>query len=205
MTKKKKEDSGNGALPAEVAAIKTVDDFEEGFKRVQGSVSYLKKKLTWEGRLMEEWKREFKVEIPEGSTNAELAPVLRLLSSKYHKASVHKHNAETAYLLAKSRYKYLLSKEVDDLTTSKEKVIKGTKKNFAMSVEKAKHKAPTAEEVSATERQMVVAEVTLKMWDDILSSLRFTYEVAKSIQMGNMSENKIELANQLNTPASIKG
>jgi hypothetical protein len=74
-----------------------------------------------------------------------------------------------------------------------------------MSVEKAKHKARIADEVAATKNQMVVAEITLKMWDEILGALRFTYGVAKSIQMGNMSENKLELANQLNTPASIKG
>jgi hypothetical protein len=202
---KKADDNGNGALSPEVAAVKTVDDFEDGFKRVQGTVSYIKKKLTWEGKLLEEWKREFDVKIPEGSTNVEIAPVLRTLAAKYHKACSHKHRAETAFLLAQSRYAYLLNKEVDDLTTSKEKVVKGRKQNFAMSVEKAKHKARIADEVAATKNQMVVAEITLKMWDEILGALRFTYGVAKSIQMGNMSENKLELANQLNTPASIKG
>lgn len=203
MTKKK--DNGNGSLSPEVAAVKTVDDFEDGFKRVQHSAAYLKKKITWEGKLLTEWKREFKVEIPEGSTNVELAPVLRTLASKFHKASTHKHNAESLFLLAQSRYAYLLNKEVDELTTAKEKIIKGRKQQFAMSVEKAKHKARIQDEVAATKRQMVVAELTLKMWDDILGSLRFTYGVAKSIQMGNMSENKLELANTLNTPAGIKG
>lgn len=203
MTKKK--DSGNGSLSPEVAAVKTVDDFEDGFKRVQNSLSYLKKKITWEGKLLTEWKREFKVDIPEGSTNVELAPVLRTLSSKYHKASTHKHNAETLFLLAKTRYAYLLNEEVDKLTTSKEKVVKGRKQQFAMSVEKAKHKARIQAEVAATKRQMIVAETTMKMWEEILGSLRFTYGVAKSIQMGNMSENKLELANTLNTPSSIKG
>lgn len=201
----KKKDNGNGALSPEVAAVKTVDDFADGFERVKGSLAYLKKKITWEGKLLSEWKREFKVDIPEGSTNVEIAPVLRTLASKYHKASTHKHNAESLFLLAQTRYAYLLNKEVDELTTAKEKVVKGRKQNFAMSVEKAKHKARIQEEVAATKRQMTVAEVTMKMWDEILSSLRFTYGVAKSIQMGNMSENKLELANTLNTPASIKG
>jgi hypothetical protein len=201
----KKEDNGNGALSPEVAAVKTVDDFADGFERVKASLAYLKKKITWEGKLLTEWKREFKVDIPEGSTNVEIAPVLRTLASKYHKASTHKHNAESLFLLAQTRYAYLLNKEVDDLTTAKEKVVKGRKQSFAMSVEKAKHKARIQEEVAATKRQMTVAEVTMKMWDEILSSLRFTYGVAKSIQMGNMSENKLELANTLNTPAPIKG
>lgn len=201
----KKKDSGNGSLSPEVAAVKTVDDFEDGFKRVQNSLAYLKKKITWEGRLLTEWKREFKVQIPEGSTNVELAPVLRTLASKYHKASTHKHNAESLFLLAQTRYAHLLNEEVDKLTTAKEKVVKGRKQQFAMSVEKAKHKARIQAEVAATKRQMIVAELTVKMWDEILSSLRFTYGVAKSIQMGNMSENKLELANQLNTPAGIKG
>jgi hypothetical protein len=200
-----KKDSGNGSLSPEVAAVKTVDDFEDGFKRVQNSLAYLKKKITWEGKLLTEWKREFKVDIPEGSTNVEIAPVLRTLSSKYHKATTHKHNAETLFLLAQTRYAHLLNKEVDELTTAKSKVIKGRKQQFSMSVEKAKHKARIQGEVAATKRQMVVAELTMKMWDEILGSLRFTYGVAKSIQMGNMSENKLELANQLNTPAGIKG
>lgn len=202
MAAKKKE---NGSLSPEVAAVQTVDSFEDGFKRVQGTVTYIKKKLTWEGKLFDEWKREFKVSIPEGATNVEIGPVLRTLASKYHKACTHKHNAETAFLLAKTRYANLLNKKVDDLTTAKERVVKGRKQNFALSVEKAKHKARIDDEVAATKRQMTVAEITVKMWEDILGSLRFTYGVAKSIQMGNMSENKLELANTLNTPSPIKG
>jgi len=202
---KKKDADGNGSLSPEVAAVQTVDNFEDGFKRVQHSVAYLKKKITWEGKLLTEWKREFKVDIPEGSTNVELSPVLRTLASKYHKATTHKHNAESIFLLAKTRYANLFNKEVDELTTAKSKIVKGRKQQFAMSVEKAKHKARIQDEVSATKKQMVVAELTVKMWEEILGSLRFTYGVAKSIQMGNMSENKLELANQLNVPANLKG
>lgn len=203
---KKKEENGNGApLSPEVAAIKTVDDFEDGFKRVKHSAVYLKKKISWEGKLLEEWKREFKVDIPEGATNAELTSVLRLLAAKYHKAATHKHNAESLFLMAQTRYANLFNKEVDDLTTSKEKIVKGRKQNFSMAVEKAKHKARSTGEIEAVKKQMVVAEIQLKMWEEILGSLRFTYGVAKSIQMGNMSENKIELANLFNTPSPIKG
>jgi len=204
MTEKK--ENGNGApLSPEVAAIKTVDDFEDGFKRVKHSVAYLKKKITWEGKLLEEWKREFKVDIPEGATNTELTPVLRTLAAKYHKACTHKHNAESLYLMAQTRYANLFNKEVDDLTTTKDQVIKGKKTSFSMPVEKAKHKARSTKEIEAVKKQMVVAEIQLKMWEEILGSLRFTYGVAKSIQMGNMSENKLFLADQFNVPASIKG
>lgn len=202
----KKDEDGNGApLSPEVAAIQMVDDFEEGFQRVQHSAAYLKKKVSWEGKLLTEWKREFKIPIPEGATNVEIAPVLRTLASKYHKASTHKHNAESLYLMAQARYANLFNAEVDELTTTKDHIIAGKKKSFSMSVEKAKHKARTDKEVLASKKQMVIAQVTLNMWEDILSSLRFTYGVAKSIQMGNMSENKLELAEKHNVPASIRG
>ncbi len=192
--------NGDKPLSPEVAAIQTIDDFEEGFERVKHSAAYLKKKITWEGKLLTEWKREFKITIPEGATNAELSPVLRTLARKYHKASVHKHNAESLYLMAQTRHAKLFNEEVDELTTSKSKIIKGKRQDWSMPLEKAKHKARITGEVIASKKQMVVAEIQLKMWEDMLSSLRFTYGVAKSMQMGNMSENKIELANRHNIP-----
>jgi hypothetical protein len=193
-------DEKSRPLSSEVAAIQTIEDFEEGFERVKYSSAYLKKKITWEGKLLTEWKREFKVSIPEGATNVELSPVLRTLAAKYHKASVHKHNAESLYLMAQTRHAKLFNEEVDKLTTSSSRIIKGKRQDWAMPIEKAKHKARITTEVNASKKQMVVAEIQLKMWEDMLSSLRFTYGVAKSIQMGNMSENKIELANRNNIP-----
>ncbi|MCK5292674.1 MAG: hypothetical protein KAR39_11750 [Thermoplasmata archaeon] len=189
MTKKK--DNGSKPLSPEVAAIQTVDDFEEGFQRVQYSGAYLKKKITWEGKLLTEWKRSFKVNIPEGATNAELEPVLVTLAKKHHEATTHKHNAEALFLMAQTRYTAVYNKEIDDLTTTKDIVIKGKKKPWSMPVERAKHKARIAPEVSATKQQMIVAEIQLKLWEGILGSLRFTYGVAKNLQMAQMSENKM--------------
>ena len=199
MTKKKDEDHATPLSP-EVAAIQTVDDFEDGFQRVQKSVAYLKKKITWEGKLLTEWQREFKIVIPEGATSAELEPVVRKLASKYHKASTHRHNAESLHLMAQTRYAKLLNQEIDKLTTPKDIVIKGKKQSWSMPLERAKYKARVETEVAATKKQMIVAEIQLKLWEGILSSLRFTYGVAKNLQMAQMSENKIELANRHNVP-----
>ncbi len=198
MTEKKENE--NKLLSPEVAAIKMVDDFEEGFKRVQHSAAYLKKKITWEGKLLTEWQRTFKVTIPEGATSAELEPVLRKLAAKYHQATTHKHNAEALYLMAQTRYTKIYNMEVDDLTRVQDKILKGRKQRWSMPVERAKHKARIEPEVAATKEQMVVAEIQLKLWEGILSSLRFTYGVAKNLQMAHMSENKIELANRHNVP-----
>ena len=199
MTKKKDKDNATPLSP-EVAAIQTVDDFEDGFQRVEKSGAYLKKKITWKGKLLSEWQREFKIVIPEGATNAELEPVLRKLAAKYHKASTHKHNAESLHLMAQARYARLLNHEVDRLSSPKDVVVKGKKQSWSMPVERAKHKARIEPEVVATKKQMIVAEIQLKLWEGLLSSLRFTYGIAKGLQMAQMSENKIELANIHNIP-----
>lgn len=200
-----KKDNGSKPLSPEVAAIQTVDDFEEGFQRVQHSAAYLKKKITWEGKLLTEWKRDFKVDIPEGATAAELEPVMRSLSAKHHKATTHKHNAEALYLMAQTRYARIYNTEVDELTRVQDKIVKGRKQRWSMPVERAKHKARIKPEIAATKEQMVVAEIQMKLWEGILAALRFTYGVAKNLQMANMSENKIELANRTNVPAGIGG
>jgi hypothetical protein len=199
-------ENGNGkALSPEVAAIQTVDEFEEGHSRVKSMLVYYKKKATWEGKLLTEWKRDFDVKIPEGSGNVEIDQVLRTLSAKYHQAMTHKHNAESVLLMSQSRYSRLFHTKVEELTSNREVVIKGKKVNVSMNVTRAEHVAKNDPEIAETKKQIVVGEICVKMWEEILSSLRFTYGLAKNIQMGQMSENKLELANKFNTPANLKG
>lgn len=176
----------------EIAACLTVDDLEGAHSRVEGSINYMKKKLTFQGKLMSAWRRELQVKIPQGAGMPEIEKVLRTIAGNYHKASTHKHQAECAYLAADSRANILYDQKVQEIVSKPgAQLFKGSKKPITASVEKAKRVADADPEIVESRRQALVAQMGMKMWIDILATLRFTAELAQSIQMGHMSENKV--------------
>ena len=176
----------------EIAACLTIDDLQGAHSRVEGSINYMKKKLTFQGKLMSAWRRELQVKIPQGAGIPVIEKVLRTIAGHYHKASTNKHQAECAYLAADNRASTLYDQKVQELVNKKEAyMLKGSKKPVLTSVEKAKRIADADHEIVESRRQALIAQMGMKMWIDILATLRFTAELAQSIQMGHMSENKV--------------
>lgn len=176
----------------DVAGVQTVDDLEGAHQRVEGSINYFKKKFTFQGKLISAWRRDMKVTIPEGATLAVLDKILRDIAGKYHQASTLKHLAECAKLSADSRAQTLYDKKVAQLTSDRGTAVwKGKKIETSTPVEKAKRIADADPEIIESRRQALVADMAFKMWIDILATLRLTAEIAKSMQMGQMSENRL--------------
>lgn len=176
----------------EIAAVQTVDDLAGAHSRVEGSINYFKKKFTFQGKLLDAWKREFKVPIPEGAGLPELEKVLRKVAGKYHQATTLKHLAECAKLSADSRAQVYYDTKVAELTADRGTAIfKGKKIATSTPVEKAKRIADADSEVIESRRQALMADMSFKMWISILSSLRLTADIAQSLQMGQMSENRL--------------
>ena len=179
-------------VSCEIAGVQTVDDLEGAHQRVEGSINYFKKKFTFQGKLISAWRREMKVKIPEGATLAVLDKILRDIAGKYHTASTMKHLAECAKLSAESRAQTLYDKKVAELTADKgTATFKGKKVTVSTPVEKAKRMAEADPEIIESRRQFLVADMAFKMWIDILATLRLTAEIAKSMQMSQMSENRL--------------
>ena len=164
----------------EIAAIQTVDDLAGAHSRVEGSINYFKKKFTFQGKLPDAWRRKFKVPIPEGAGLPELEKVLREVAGKYHQATTLKHLAECAKLSAESRAQTYYDLKVVELTTNKSAaVFKGKKINTATPVEKAKRIADADPEVIESRRQLLMADMSFKLWIGILSSLRLTAAITQ--------------------------
>ena len=176
----------------DIAAIQTVDDLAGAHSRVEGSINYFKKKHTFQGKLLSAWRREFKVTIPEGAGLPELEKVLKTIAGKYHTATTMKHLAECAKLAADSRAQVYYDTKVAELTADKGTAIfKGKKIATSTPVEKAKRMADADPEVIESRRQAMMAEMNFKMWIDVLANLRLVADIAKAMQMGQMSENRL--------------
>jgi hypothetical protein len=195
MTEKndsKQEEKATTCVSHEIAAVQTVDDLAGAHSRVEGSINYFKKKFTFQGKLLGAWKREFKIPIPEGAGLPELEKVLRIVAGKYHQATTLKHLAECAKLSAESRAQVYYDTKVGELTAERGTAIyKGKKINTSTPVEKAKRMADADPEIIESRRQALMADMSFKMWISILSSLRLTADIAQSLQMGQMSENRL--------------
>jgi len=189
MTDKAKDD--NGAEAPELAAALTLDELDDAFDRLEYLVEYAKKKVTFQGKPMMEWKRYFKVAIPEGAGLPEIDAVLRELASKYHRASTMKHNAECAAMATTYRADRMLREKVADLRQPTSYVDKGRKKTQVMPLAEAERKANREKNIVESQSAAMVADMCVKMWEEILRSLSFTAQMARSIQMGQMSENKM--------------
>lgn len=191
-SEKEEETTPNSPESHDLVGVQTVDDLEGAHQRVEGSINYFKKKFTYQGKVLSAWRREFKVTIPEGAGLPELEKTLRTVAGKYHSATTQKHLSECAKLAADSRATVLYDQKVAELSSSKgEAIWKGKKVNTAISVEKAKRMADAEPEIIESRRQALVADMAFKMWIDILAGLRLTADIAKSMQMGQMSENRL--------------
>lgn len=191
MTDKSVEENGNGAEAPELAAVLTLDELDDAFDRLEYLVEYAKKKVKFQGKPMVEWKRYFKVPIPEGAGLPEIDAVLRELASKYHRASTMKHNAECAAMATTYRADKTLRERVADLRKPSTYVDKGRQKTSVMPLAEAERKASREKKIVDAQSAAMVADMCVKMWEEILRSLSFTASMAKSIQMGQMSENKM--------------
>lgn len=189
MTEKSQKD--NGVETPELAAQLTLDDLDNAFDRLEYLIGYAKKKVKFQGKLMTEWKRYFKVPIPEGAGLPEIDAVLRQLASRYHRASTLKHNAECAAMATVHRAGRMHRDKVAELTIPVPFVDKGRKKQKALPLAEAERRANRDEDIVNAQTSAMVAEMCVKMWEEILRSLSFTAQMAKSIQMGQMSENKM--------------
>lgn len=188
----KKEEKATTCVSHDIAAVQTVDDLAGAHSRVEGSINYFKKKHTFQGKLLDAWRREFRVTIPEGPGLAQLEAVLRKIAGKYHTATTMKHLAECAKLAADSRARTVYDQKVYELTADKGTAIfKGKKISTSTPVEKAKRMADANPEVIESRRQALMGEMNFNMWIGILASLRLTADIAKALQMGLMSENRL--------------
>jgi len=190
MTKKSKDEEQVVEAP-ELAAALTLDELDDAFDRFEYLVAYAKRKVKFQGKPMTEWKRHFKVVIPEGAGLPEIDIVLRNLASKYHKASTNKHNAECAAMATKHRAERMFRDKVGELQIPTNYVDKGRKKTKILPLAEAERRANRETNIIEAQSAAMVSEMCVKMWEEILRSLSFTGNMAKSIQIGQMSENKM--------------
>lgn len=177
----------NPPTDSQKSAKKTVDDMilnlRQGKDIHEQFAEAVQDRMMIQGKTMDQWRKHFRIEIPENPDITACKEVDMVLMEKYQEASFLKAMADASHLLQKKGYETQYRQKFEALVSEYKQSGKKLPAKDTLS-------ALAAGKVDDIETGVTYAELAVRFWKEILDNLNYVRKVIENATINNSVEAK---------------